>query len=67
MYGCGCLTLTSAQTEGSTISPEERSNYSSFNVAFLTTFQILTGEDWNAVMYSAMQSWPGQEYLGNMH
>ena len=48
---------------GATISPEEHSNYSSFKVAFLTTFQILSGEDWNAVMYSAMNSWPNSPYL----
>ena len=26
-------------------------NFDSFSVAMLTVFQILTGEDWNEVMY----------------
>ena len=47
------------QLFGATIPKEERSNYSNFGVGFLTTFQILTGEDWNAVMYSAKENGGG--------
>eukprot|EP01062_Namystynia_karyoxenos_P079240 TRINITY_DN8319_c1_g3_i1.p1 TRINITY_DN8319_c1_g3~~TRINITY_DN8319_c1_g3_i1.p1 ORF type:complete len:2368 (+),score=863.33 TRINITY_DN8319_c1_g3_i1:64-7104(+) len=33
-----------------------RSNYDSVWSAFITTFQILTGEDWNIVMYTGMRT-----------
>eukprot|EP00756_Hemistasia_phaeocysticola_P000644 Hpha_TRINITY_DN10472_c0_g2::TRINITY_DN10472_c0_g2_i1::g.193251::m.193251/K04857/CACNA1S; voltage-dependent calcium channel L type alpha-1S len=33
-----------------------RSNYDTLWWAFITTFQILTGEDWNLVMYNGMRS-----------
>ncbi|XP_048579316.1 muscle calcium channel subunit alpha-1 isoform X2 [Nematostella vectensis] len=36
-----------------------RSNFDSFWRALVTVFQILTGEDWNAVMYTGIQSWGG--------
>ena len=31
-----------------------RSNYDSFLWAFVTTFQVMSGENWNAVMYDAI-------------
>ena len=31
-------------------------NFDSFSVAMLTVFQILTGEDWNEVMYQVRQA-----------
>nr|XP_042909199.1 voltage-dependent calcium channel type A subunit alpha-1 isoform X2 [Parasteatoda tepidariorum] len=34
-------------------------NFNSFPIALLTVFQILTGEDWNEVMYSGIQSQGG--------
>lgn len=36
-----------------------RSNYDSFWRAFVTVFQIMTGEDWNACMYFGIKSWGG--------
>ena len=33
-----------------------RSNYDNLGVALLTSFQILTGEDWNIVMYTGMRA-----------
>lgn len=36
-----------------------RSNFDSFWKALITVFQILTGEDWNAVMYDGIRSWGG--------
>jgi hypothetical protein len=32
----------------------DRSNFDSFGWAYLTVFQVLTGENWNEVMYSAI-------------
>jgi voltage-dependent calcium channel N type alpha-1B len=34
-------------------------NFNSFAIALLTVFQILTGEDWNEVMYKAIKSQGG--------
>ena len=34
-------------------------NFNTFSIALLTVFQILTGEDWNEVMYKAIQSQGG--------
>ncbi|RWS32010.1 voltage-dependent calcium channel type D subunit alpha-1-like protein [Leptotrombidium deliense] len=36
-----------------------RSNFDSFWQAMLTVFQILTGEDWNAVMYYGINAYNG--------
>eukprot|EP00794_Sanderia_malayensis_P006217 gene6217-6933_t len=36
-----------------------RTNFDSFWRSLVTVFQILTGEDWNAVMYVGIQSWGG--------
>lgn len=35
------------------------SNFDTFGVALLTVFQILTGEDWNEVMYMGIRSMGG--------
>ena len=32
-----------------------RANYDSFLWAFVTTFQVMSGENWNAVMYDAIE------------
>lgn len=37
------------------------SNFNTFGVALLTVFQILTGEDWNEVMYLGIESQGGNE------
>lgn len=35
------------------------SNFNTFGIALLTVFQILTGEDWNEVMYMGIESQGG--------
>ena len=35
------------------------SNFNTFNIALLTVFQVLTGEDWNEVMYQGIESQGG--------
>ena len=35
------------------------SNFNSFTIALLTVFQVLTGEDWNEVMYQGIESQGG--------
>lgn len=35
------------------------SNFNSFGIALLTVFQVLTGEDWNEVMYQGIESQGG--------
>nr|Q25452.1 RecName: Full=Muscle calcium channel subunit alpha-1; AltName: Full=MDL-alpha-1 [Musca domestica]CAA83514.1 voltage dependent calcium channel alpha1 subunit [Musca domestica] len=45
-----------------TFKPEEekpRSNFDSFYQSLLTVFQILTGEDWNVVMYDGIRAYGG--------
>jgi len=44
------------QLFGKAISKEERHNFSSFPVAMLTVFQMLSGENWNDVLYSAIDA-----------
>nr|CAH0100905.1 unnamed protein product [Daphnia galeata] len=41
-----------------------RSNFDSFWQSLLTVFQILTGEDWNAVMYDGIKAYGGVASLG---
>ncbi|XP_052868035.1 muscle calcium channel subunit alpha-1-like isoform X2 [Anopheles cruzii] len=41
-----------------------RSNFDSFMQSLLTVFQILTGEDWNAVMYDGIQAYGGVASFG---
>ncbi|KAK4015339.1 hypothetical protein OUZ56_030320 [Daphnia magna] len=41
-----------------------RSNFDSFWQSLLTVFQILTGEDWNVVMYDGIKAYGGVSSLG---
>ncbi|GFG39870.1 hypothetical protein Cfor_08850, partial [Coptotermes formosanus] len=41
-----------------------RSNFDSFWQSLLTVFQILTGEDWNTVMYVGIQAYGGVSSIG---
>lgn len=41
-----------------------RSNFDSFWQAMLSVFQILTGEDWNEVMYYGILAYGGVESIG---
>jgi voltage-dependent calcium channel L type alpha-1D len=41
-----------------------RSNFDSFWQSLLTVFQILTGEDWNAVMYNGIAAYGGVRGFG---
>ncbi|XP_014484756.1 PREDICTED: muscle calcium channel subunit alpha-1 isoform X2 [Dinoponera quadriceps] len=41
-----------------------RHNFDSFWQSLLTVFQILTGEDWNAVMYVGIQAYGGVASIG---
>ncbi|KAK9753802.1 Ion transport protein [Popillia japonica] len=41
-----------------------RANFDSFWQSLLTVFQILTGEDWNAVMYDGIRAYGGVECFG---
>ncbi|XP_075219333.1 ca[2+]-channel protein alpha[[1]] subunit D isoform X3 [Lycorma delicatula] len=41
-----------------------RSNFDSFWQSLLTVFQILTGEDWNVVMYNGIQAYGGVSSIG---
>lgn len=36
-------------------------NFNTFGISLLTVFQILTGEDWNEVMYNGIESMGGNE------
>jgi voltage-dependent calcium channel L type alpha-1D len=44
--------------------PKPRSNFDSFWQSLLTVFQILTGEDWNAVMYDGIRAYGGVASFG---
>ncbi|EFO93645.1 CRE-EGL-19 protein [Caenorhabditis remanei] len=44
--------------------PKPRANFDTFVQALLTVFQILTGEDWNTVMYHGIESFGGVGTLG---
>nr|CAB3227402.1 voltage-dependent L-type calcium channel subunit alpha-1D-like [Phallusia mammillata] len=41
-----------------------RSNFDTILPALLTVFQILTGEDWNVVMYNGVQAYGGSKSVG---
>ncbi|XP_012282191.2 muscle calcium channel subunit alpha-1 isoform X1 [Orussus abietinus] len=43
----------------SDLQDKPRSNFDSFWQSLLTVFQILTGEDWNAVMYEGIRAYGG--------
>jgi voltage-dependent calcium channel L type alpha-1D len=36
-----------------------RSTYDNFGAAFLTSFQVMTGENWNEVMYTSIEGVQG--------
>ncbi|KPM10489.1 voltage-dependent calcium channel type A subunit alpha-1-like protein [Sarcoptes scabiei] len=42
-------------------------NFNTFAIALLTVFQILTGEDWNEVMYKAIESQGGIHHGGMIY
>uniref|UniRef100_A0A3B5AN67 Voltage-dependent L-type calcium channel subunit alpha n=1 Tax=Stegastes partitus TaxID=144197 RepID=A0A3B5AN67_9TELE len=44
--------------------PKPRSTFDSFPQALITVFQILTGEDWNAVMYEGIMAHGGPSMPG---
>uniref|UniRef100_A0A3Q1C390 Voltage-dependent L-type calcium channel subunit alpha n=1 Tax=Amphiprion ocellaris TaxID=80972 RepID=A0A3Q1C390_AMPOC len=44
--------------------PKPRSTFDSFPQALITVFQILTGEDWNAVMYDGIMAHGGPSMPG---
>ncbi|PAV73408.1 hypothetical protein WR25_19168 isoform B [Diploscapter pachys] len=44
--------------------PKPRANFDTFIQALLTVFQILTGEDWNTVMYNGINSFGGVGTVG---
>ncbi|GMR47448.1 hypothetical protein PMAYCL1PPCAC_17644, partial [Pristionchus mayeri] len=46
--------------------PKPRANFDTFIQSLLTVFQILTGEDWNAVMYNGIESFGGVGSIGMM-
>ncbi|XP_054568865.1 voltage-dependent L-type calcium channel subunit alpha-1S [Eptesicus fuscus] len=41
-----------------------RSNFDSFPQALVSVFQVLTGEDWNSVMYNGILAYGGPSYPG---
>nr|XP_036860616.1 voltage-dependent L-type calcium channel subunit alpha-1S isoform X3 [Manis javanica] len=41
-----------------------RSNFDSFPQALISVFQVLTGEDWNSVMYDGIMAYGGPSYPG---
>jgi len=49
---------------GRFIDSEERGTFNNFGQSCLTVFQILTGEDWNVVMYDGIQAYGGIKGLG---
>ncbi|XP_063303735.1 voltage-dependent L-type calcium channel subunit alpha-1C isoform X5 [Pelobates fuscus] len=44
--------------------PTRRSTFDNFPQALLTVFQILTGEDWNSVMYDGIMAYGGPSFPG---
>nr|QSV39147.1 voltage-dependent calcium channel L type alpha-1 [Meloidogyne graminicola] len=44
--------------------PKPRANFDTFTQSLLTVFQILTGEDWNTVMYNGIESYGGIGSIG---
>ncbi|XP_036765377.2 voltage-dependent L-type calcium channel subunit alpha-1S isoform X1 [Manis pentadactyla] len=41
-----------------------RSNFDNFPQALISVFQVLTGEDWNSVMYDGIMAYGGPSYPG---
>lgn len=46
--------------------PMPRSNFNTFWRSLVTVYQILTGEDWNTVMYYGIKSWGGISNPGSI-
>lgn len=46
------------------IEETQRSNFDTFSQSLLTVFQILTGEDWNEVMYIGINAYGGVDTMG---
>ncbi|KAJ7334442.1 Voltage-dependent L-type calcium channel subunit alpha-1D [Desmophyllum pertusum] len=46
--------------------PTPKTNFDNFQNAMLAVFQILTGEDWNSVMYSGVQAFGGPGKAGGI-
>lgn len=46
------------------IEENHRSNFDTFSQSLLTVFQILTGEDWNEVMYIGINAYGGVDSMG---
>ena len=44
----------------------ESANFNDFTSSFLTCFQILTGENWNEVMYNGMKAYGGYSKLSGI-
>ncbi|KAJ8373279.1 hypothetical protein AAFF_G00266900 [Aldrovandia affinis] len=42
----------------------QRSNFDNFPQALISVFQILTGEDWNTLMYNGVMAYGGPEFPG---
>merc|ERR1712142_371609 len=49
---------------GRFINEEERGTFNNFGQSCLTVFQILTGEDWNVVMYDGIEAYGGIKGMG---
>ena len=59
--------LCGMQLFGGKLRPDDegfppRANYDSFLWSFVTTFQVMTGENWNEVMYEAVRGTTSEEY-----
>ena len=51
---------------GKFLDDESRATFDNFFQACFTVFQILTGEDWNVVMYDGIQAYGGIKGLGSV-
>jgi len=56
--------LLGMQIFGGKFETESRSTFNGFYQSFFTVFQILTGEDWNVVMYDGIQAYGGVKSFG---
>merc|ERR1719483_672416 len=52
------------QIFGGRLETEHRHTFNGFFQATITVFQILTGEDWNVVMYDGIQAYGGVKSFG---
>lgn len=56
---CNCVSFIGGQFNFENGTPA--SNFDTFSISLLTVFQILTGEDWNEVMYLGIEAMGGHE------